>query len=129
MKKILVVDDDKDLCDLISEIVSEEGFSVCKAYDGVIALEKMNRCDFDLLIIDNRLTGLQGISVLEKMNKSKSTIKTIMISAYGNNNTKNLARDLGVADFMEKPFDIKQLVSKIKSTLGCDKSLVPGFIF
>jgi DNA-binding NtrC family response regulator len=129
MKNVLVVDDDKDLCDLISEVVKEEGFNVCKAYNGFIALEKINKCNFDLLIIDNRLTGLSGISVVERINKSKPSLKTIMISAFGNSHTKNLARALGVRDFIDKPFDIKQLIQTIKDTLGCDKSLIPGFIF
>ena len=88
-----------------------------KAYDGFIALEKMNKYNFDL-IIDNRLTGLPGISVVERMSKLKPSLKTIMISAFGNSNTKNSTRNLGVNDFIDKPFDIKQLVRKIKSTLG-----------
>ena len=100
-----------------------------KAYDGFIALEKMNKCNFDLLIIDNRLTGLPGISVVERMSKLKPSLKTIMISAFGNSNTKNSARDLGVNDFIDKPFDIKQLVRKIKSILGCESSSIPSFIF
>jgi DNA-binding NtrC family response regulator len=129
MKNVLVVDDDKDLCDLICEIVKEEGFNVCKAYNGFIALEKMDKCNFDLLIIDNRLTGLSGISVVERTNKSKPLLKTIMISAFGNSNTKNLALALGVSHFIDKPFDIKQLIQTIKDTLSCDKSLIPGFIF
>lgn len=129
MKNILVVDDDKDLCDLISEIVKEEGFNVHKAYNGFIALEKINRYNYDLLIIDNRLSGLSGISVLERVHKSKPTMRTIMISAFGNSKTKNLARDLGVKEFVDKPFDVKQLVKKIRNTLECDSNLELSFIY
>jgi DNA-binding response OmpR family regulator len=113
-KKILVVDDDKDLCNLISEIIKEAGFEVKKAYDGNTALNKIIMENYDAMIIDNKLSGISGISVIEQTKHFNPSLKTIMISAYGNTNTKLKAKDLGVYDFLDKPFDIKVLLSRIK---------------
>jgi len=129
MKNILVVDDDRDLCDLISEIVSDEGFSVQKAYNGFAALEKMNKFNFDLLIIDNRLAGLSGISVLENIQWKKVIPKTIMMSAYGNKRIKNLARDFGVVKFIDKPFDIAKLINIVNKVLNSIECINLSFIF
>ena len=129
MKNILVVDDDRDLCDLISEIVSDEGFSVQKAYNGFAALEKMNKFNFDLLIIDNRLAGLSGISVLENIQRKKVIPKTIMMSAYGNKRIKNLARDFGVVKFIDKPFDIAKLINIVNKVLNSIECINLSFIF
>jgi DNA-binding response OmpR family regulator len=117
MKNILIVDDDKDLCNLIAEIASEEGFAVSKAYDGFIALEKIRNNNYDIAVIDNRLSGLSGISMLEYIRKIKPGLKTIMISAYMNKRTRNIAKDLGVNEFVDKPFDITYLVERIKEAL------------
>jgi DNA-binding response OmpR family regulator len=114
-KKILVVDNDKDLCDLISDIMKEEGYSVKKVYDGNSALNEIIGGKYDVMIIDNKLSGISGINVIERSKYLNPSIKTIMISAYGNTNTKLRARDLGVYDFLDKPFDIKKLLSRVGS--------------
>jgi DNA-binding response OmpR family regulator len=116
-QKVLVVDDDKDLCNLISDIIKEEGFEVKKAYDGNSALNKITKENYDVMIIDNKLSGISGINVIEQTKYLNPALKTIMISAYGNTNTKLRAKDLGVYDFLDKPFDIKVLVNRIKDLL------------
>jgi two-component system nitrogen regulation response regulator NtrX len=112
-KKILVVDNDKDLCDLISDIMEEDGYSVKKVYDGNSALDEILADKYDVMIIDNKLSGISGINVIERSKYLNPSIRTIMISAYGNTNTKLRARDLGVYDFLDKPFDIKKLLSRV----------------
>jgi DNA-binding response OmpR family regulator len=116
-QKVLVVDDDKDLCNLISDIIKEEGFEVKKAYDGNSAIDRLLKENYDVMIIDNKLSGVSGIKVIEQTKDLKPALKTIMISAYGNTNTKLRAKDLGVYDFLDKPFDIKVLISRIKELL------------
>lgn len=116
-KKILIVDDDKDLCNLISDILKEDGYSVKKVYDGNTALNEIISNKYDVMIIDNKLSGISGINVIERSKYLNSSIKTIMISAYGNTKTKLRARDLGVYDFLDKPFDIKLLLSRVGEVL------------
>jgi DNA-binding response OmpR family regulator len=115
--KILVVDDDKDLCNLISDIMKEDGYSVAKAYDADSAIDKIIKNKIDILIIDNKLSGSSGISVIERSKLLNPALKTIMISAYGNTNTKLRARDLGVYDFLDKPFDIKVLLRRVSDLI------------
>lgn len=116
-KKILVVDDDKDLCNLISDIISEEGYIVQKAYDAKTAISKILEENIDVMIIDNKLAGSSGINVIEQSKFLNPGLKTIMISAYGNTNTKLRARDLGVYDFLDKPFDIKDLIKTVSELI------------
>jgi DNA-binding response OmpR family regulator len=116
-KKILVVDDDKDLCDLICEIIKDEGYDVNKVYDGNSALAILKRDKFDLMIIDNKLGSMSGLSIIEISKSYIPDLKTLMISAHGNTLTKNKAAELGVCDFIDKPFDIIYLVNRIKQLL------------
>jgi len=112
-KKILVVDDDKDLCDLISDIISSEGYSVLNAYDANTAISIIIANKIDVMIIDNKLSGASGINVIEQSKFLNPELKTIMISAFGNTNTKLRAKDLGVYDFLDKPFDINELINRV----------------
>ena len=112
--KILIVEDDKDLCDLLYDIIKEEGFIVHKAYDGDIAINGMIRYVYDIMIVDNRLNNMTGISVIEQSKVINPRLKTIMLSAYGNTPTKLRARDLGVYDFIDKPFDVNFLIRRVK---------------
>ena len=112
-KKILVVDDDKDLCDLISDIFSNEGYIVMSAYDANTAISIIIANKIDVMIIDNKLSGASGINVIEQSKFLNPELKTIMISAFGNTNTKLRAKDLGVYDFLDKPFDINELINRV----------------
>ena len=115
--KILVVDDDRDLCDLIHEILSEEGYDVSKTYDGDEALKKLKDFDYDLLIIDHKLKGTTGISVIKKLINMKPPPKILMISAYGTAETKEQAIKNGVFEFIDKPFEINKLTESVKMAI------------
>lgn len=128
-KKILVVDDDKDLCNLISDIMEGDGYSVKKVYDGNSALNEILGCKYDVMIIDNKLTGISGINVIERTKYLNPDVRTIMISAYGNTNTKLKARDLGVYDFLDKPFDIKKLISRVGELMFNPKTASMSLIY
>lgn len=112
-KKILVVDDDRDLCDIIYDIITDKGYCVDKAYDGESALQEIANKFYDLLIIDHKLGKLSGINVIENSKTVQPNLQTIMISAFGNDETRSKARELGVLDFIDKPFDIGALVEKV----------------
>ncbi len=118
MHKILVVDDDRDMCGVISDIMKEENCVVRVAYDGRKALERIKKSRHDLLIVDLKLPGMGGIKVLEEARLIRPGLPAIMISAYGNSSVRLRARELGAYAFLDKPFDIKKLVRVVNKALG-----------
>jgi len=119
--KILVVDNDKDMCWLIASILREEGYSVDNAYDGESALLKINHHHYDLLVLDYKLSGLSGLSILEKARQINPYNETIMISAFGNESVRAKARELGAYAFLDKPFNIDRLKKTVKKALAEQK--------
>lgn len=117
MARILVVDDDKDMCLLISEILQEESYEVNISYNGEDALSKIKENSYDLVILDYKLFGISGLVVLKKARQVKPSIKVIMISAFGDDSTKAMARELGAFDFIDKPFDIKRFIQAVQDIL------------
>ena len=121
MDRVIVVDDNKDLGMLTSEILVEKGFRVNIAFDGVSALARIKQEPYDLMILDYRLPGISGLTVLEKTQQIRPNLKTIMISAFGNESTKARAKELGAYAFLDKPFNIDGLVKVVKKTLSKGK--------
>jgi len=121
MNRVLVVDDNRDLGKLTSEILKERGFRVNIAFDGVSALAKIKQESYDLMILDYRLPGISGLTVLEKTQQIRPNLKTIMVSAFGNESTRARARELGAYAFLDKPFNIDGLVKVVKKTLSKGK--------
>ncbi len=117
MNRVLVVDDNRDLGMLTSEMLVERGFRVNIAFDGVSALAKIKQERYDLMILDYRLPGISGLTVLEKTHQIRPNLKTIMISAFGNDSTRARAKELGAYAFLDKPFDIDGLVKVVKKVL------------
>jgi len=117
MDRLLVVDDNRDLGRLTSEVLTERGFRVHIAFDGESALAKVKKHPFDLMLLDYKLPGITGITVLEKSRQIRPNLKTIMISAFGSNSTRARAKELGAYAFLDKPFDIDGLVKVIRKAL------------
>ncbi len=115
--KILVVDNDKDMCRLIVSILREEGYSVDNAYDGESALLQINRHHYGILVLDYKLSGLSGLSILENARRISPSNETIMISAFGNESVRAKAKELGVYAFLDKPFNIDRLKKTVKRAL------------
>jgi DNA-binding NtrC family response regulator len=117
-EKILVVDDDKDMCGMISTILEEEGYRIDKAYNGKQAIEKISTKGYDLTILDYKLPDMDGIDVLKEVHKARPSLKTIMISAYGSPSVRSMAKKLGVYRFLDKPFDLNRLVQVVRKALA-----------
>jgi len=117
MAKILVVDDNMDMCQIISDILKEVGYSVNSSYNGEDALMKIKKNHYDLIVLDYILNEMSGLMVLEKALQMIPSLKVIMISAFGDKYIKTRARELGVSDFLDKPFDIKVLTRRVQDIL------------
>lgn len=110
-----MVDNDRDMCLVISDILKEEGYSVHIAYNGKAAMEKIGREEYGVMILDYKLSGISGLTLLEAVRQIRPSMRIIMISAFGNESVKARAKELGAYDFLDKPFDIRKLVKVIKN--------------
>lgn len=115
--RVLLVDNDRDMCRVISDVLKQEAIKVNIAYDGESALAKVKKQPYDLMLLDYKLPGISGLTVLEKIHQIRPSLKTIMISAFGNESTKARAKELGAYAFLDKPFNIKGLVKVVKKAL------------
>ena len=106
-QKILIVDDDENIAELISLYLTKECFETKIVYDGESALEQVNIFKPDLILLDLMLPGIDGYQVCREIRKTNN-IPIIMLSAKGETFDKVLGLELGADDYMIKPFEIKR---------------------
>lgn len=114
--KIMIVDDDKNICELISLYLNKEGFETYKIYDGKEALDKFRALSPSLVLLDLMLPGMDGITVCKELRKI-SSVPIIMITAKGETFDKILGLELGADDYIVKPFEPKEMVLRVKAVL------------
>ncbi len=115
-KKILVVEDEKSISDIIKFNLEKEGFAVYTSYDGEDALVKQVTYDPDLILLDVMLPKLDGFTVCKKV-REKSNIPIIMLTAKEEEVDKVLGLELGADDYMTKPFGMRELLARIKANI------------
>ena len=115
-QKILIVDDDENIAELISLYLTKECFETQIVYDGESALDAVKSFDPNLIILDLMLPGMDGYQVCREV-RMTSSVPIIMLSAKGEIFDKVLGLELGADDYMEKPFDSKELVARVKAVL------------
>ncbi|MFZ2537562.1 MAG: response regulator transcription factor [Oscillospiraceae bacterium] len=116
LEKILVVDDDKNICELLRLYLEKEGYSVIMCHDGQEAVVKFNALSPDMILLDIMLPSLDGWQVCREIRK-KSNVPIIMLTAKGETFDKVLGLELGADDYVVKPFDTKEIVARIKAVL------------
>ncbi len=114
--KILVVDDEVDIVDFISDYLTGEGYEVVKAYDGVEALDKMRQDYPDLVVLDIMLPGLDGFEVCRQM-RAESAVPILMVTAKGSDVDKIVGLEIGADDYIPKPFNPRELMARVKAIL------------
>jgi two-component system response regulator AtoC len=117
MEKILIVDDNEDLQFNLSNIIQNAGYSVFTSGEGNAALKEVKTNSPDLVLLDMKLPGMDGMTVLEKIKKMDPSIIVIMLTAYGEVKGAVNAMKLGAFDYITKPFDNDELVLVIKKAL------------
>lgn len=115
-QKILIVDDDTNIAELISLYLTKECFDTMIVNDGESALSAFETYEPNLILLDLMLPGIDGYQVCREV-RSKSDTPIIMLSAKGEVFDKVLGLELGADDYMEKPFDSKELVARVKAVL------------
>ncbi len=114
--KILIVDDDSNICELLRLYIEKEGFEAAIANDGETALKLFEASEPDLVLLDIMLPGLDGWQVCREIRK-KSSCPIIMLTAKGEVFDKVLGLDLGADDYVVKPFETKEVVARINAVL------------
>ena len=115
-EKIMVVDDDKNICELLRLYLEKEGYSVILCHDGQEAIAKFNALTPDMILLDIMLPSLDGWQVCREIRK-KSQVPIIMLTAKGETFDKVLGLELGADDYVVKPFDTKEIIARIKAVL------------
>ncbi len=114
--KVLVVDDDKHIAELISLYLNKEGYETKEVYNGRIAVEEFSSYSPHIVILDLMLPEMDGYQVCGEIRKI-SAVPVIMLTAKGETFDKVLGLELGADDYMVKPFDPKELIARIKAVL------------
>lgn len=117
MSKILVVDDEAKIREVIKEYASFDGFNVSEAVDGMDAINKCKQERFDLIIMDVMMPRLDGFSAIKEIRKTSNT-PVIMISARGEEYDKLFGFEIGVDDYVTKPFSPKELMARVNAVLS-----------
>ena len=115
-KEILIVDDDKNICEVIKLYLQKEGYKVTLAYDGQAGIEAFERSTPSLVVLDIMMPRKDGWEVLKEIRKS-SAVPVIMLTAKGETIDKVLGLELGADDYIVKPFDPKEFIARVKAVM------------
>ena len=123
MSKILIVEDDKAIVDVLKMILEHEGYSTDFAFNGPAGIEKFKKSEPDVVLLDIKMPRMDGIEVLQELKRLNSRPVVIMISGHGNIETAVQTTKLGAYDFISKPFDVERLKLTIQNGLNYMKLL------
>ncbi|HOF55566.1 MAG TPA: sigma-54 dependent transcriptional regulator [Prolixibacteraceae bacterium] len=122
MSRILVIDDERSIRNTLKDILEYEKYEVDLAEDGPKGLEKIKNGEFDVVLCDIKMPGMDGIEVLDKLSEISADLPVVMISGHGNIDTAVEAIKKGAFDFIEKPLDLNRLLITIRNAM--DKSVL-----
>ncbi len=111
--KILLIEDDVEISDMLKKFLGTEGFEVVTAYDGESACEKFFDDEYSLVLLDLMIPKLDGMEVMNAI-REKSTVPIIIVSAKDTDSDKSLGLGLGADDYVTKPFSVTEVLARIK---------------
>jgi two-component system response regulator CpxR len=114
MNRILVIDDDIDLCELLTDYLTTEGFTVEVVHDGEAGAERALAGDFELVVLDVMLPGINGFEVLRRLRAGSAT-PVLMLTARGDDVDRIVGLEMGADDYLPKPFNPRELVARIRA--------------
>jgi DNA-binding response OmpR family regulator len=116
MERLLLVDDDVELCEILTEYFSTEGFEVESAHDGVRGLERARSGEHALVILDLLLPEMRGLDVLRQL-RSDSNVPVLILTARGADVDRIVGLELGADDYLPKPFNSRELAARVRAIL------------
>ncbi len=114
--RILVIDDDVELCSLLGEFLRREGFSVDFEHDGRRGLDRALKTEHDLVVLDVMLPGLDGFEILKRL-RPQNRVPVLMLTARGEDVDRIIGLELGADDYLAKPFNPRELAARIRAIL------------
>lgn len=114
--KVLIIDDDQDLCALLCEFLQLEGFDPGAIHDGTDAIAHCKKIDYDAIVLDIMLPGTQGLDVLRALRKF-SSVPVLMLTARGDETDRILGLELGADDYLPKPCNPRELSARLRAIL------------
>ncbi len=113
---ILLIDDDKDLAELLGEYLSAEGYRLEAAFTGEEGIEQIKKHHYDLVLLDVMMPGIDGFETLKRLRQT-SIVPVLMLTAKGEETDKILGLELGADDYLAKPYSHRELLARIKALL------------
>ena len=124
MKKILIVDDEKNIRIGIKHCLKSEGYNISMACDGEEALHKAENENYDLILMDYQMPNRNGVEILKILRENNILTKVIIMTAYGTVDVAVEAMKLGAVDFISKPFTLDKLKECVKDNINKDNSII-----
>lgn len=113
-KQIMIVDDERTIRESLFFFLTEEGYECCMADNGLTAMRKLATREFDLIITDLKMPRKDGIALIEHINESYADLDVLIITAYSNHNLAEIGVNKGATDFLHKPLDFDEMLTKVK---------------
>ena len=124
MRKILVVDDEHDICEFVSGFFTERGYHVLTALNGDEALSVIKKEKPELVLLDIKMKGMDGIAVLKHIKTFDKNITVLMITALDDQDKMNEASRLGAADYITKPLELDHLEMAVEKVLKLNRDYI-----
>ncbi|NLB29763.1 MAG: response regulator transcription factor [Clostridiales bacterium] len=117
MRTVLIVDDEKNIVDILKFNLQKEGYNTVEAYDGKEAMEKFDSSHPDLVLLDVMLPRLSGFEVCRRIRESDNLTPIIMLTARGEETDKVLGLEIGADDYITKPFSIREVTARVNANM------------
>lgn len=117
MENVLIVDDDRELCELVAELLNEEGFDVEVANQSERGLERALSGEHSLVVLDVMMPGMNGFALLRRLRAEGSTVPVLMLTARGEDLDRIVGLEIGADDYLPKPFNPRELIARIHAIL------------
>ena len=127
--RILLAEDERDLASAVKRVLEYAKYDVDVTYDGVSALEYFGYQEYDALILDIMMPRLDGISVVKRIREKGSSVPVIMLTARAETDDKVLGLDAGADDYLTKPFEVKELLARIRALLRRKGDIIEPYTF
>lgn len=116
MDRVLIIDDDVELCELLAARMSDEGFAIEAVHDGIRGLERALSGEHSLVVLDLMLPGMSGLDVLRRV-REQAPIPVLILTARGEDVDRILGLEIGADDYLPKPFNPRELIARIRAIL------------
>ncbi|HBM83060.1 MAG TPA: DNA-binding response regulator, partial [Halieaceae bacterium] len=115
--RILLIDDDRELCQLLREFLSSDGFAVDSCHDGADALQVAQSTTYEAIILDVMLPGMQGLELLRRLRSANVGTPVLMLTARGEDTDRIVGLELGADDYLAKPCNPRELAARLRAIL------------